>query len=443
MFENASWIVNPENKLHEPVRFTKEFMPKGKIKKATLNITALGCYYAEINGERVGDFILAPGFTSRKRVQYQSYNVTKMIRDTAKIEVLVGDGWYNGKINFVVANDVPKAMICQLDVLYADGTKESVFSNGDWLTSKDKLRFCELYYGEIYDATYQGSTELAKVLDHTKKIIVKQQGVYVKEQEKLAPVSVFRAPNGDTIVDFGQNLTGYFEFTVNAKQGDRVEFTVCEELDKYGNFYNENYRDAKARFEYICKDGKNTYKPRLAFWGFRYMRVDSFPEKITKENINAIVVHSDMKRTGYLNSSSPMLNKLFSNIIWGQRGNFLDVPTDCPQRDERQGWTGDATVFCKTATYNYDVEKFFEKWLTDLKLDQGKRGNIPNIIPQTVCWDWSTTEETGAVWGDSATIIPYQIYKTYGNEKILKKQYKTMVRYLSYIWNATKKKYLW
>ena len=443
MFENASWITHPENKLYEPVRFTKEINVQGEIKKATLHVTALGCYRAEINGNRVGDFILAPGFTSRKRVQYQSYNVTKMIKDGGKLEILVGDGWYNGKINFVVANDMPKALICQLDIVYTDGSRESLCSDAAWQASKDKLRFAELYDGEIYDANFKNTPTLAKVLDHTKKIIVKQQGVYVKEQETVDPVSVFKAPNGDTIVDFGQNLTGYFEFTVNAKRGDRVEFTVCEELDKYGNFYNENYRDAKARFEYTCSDGLNTYKPQLAFWGFRYMRVDSFPCEISRENIKAVVVHSDMKRTGFLNSSSPILNKLFSNIVWGQRGNFLDVPTDCPQRDERQGWTGDATVFCKTASYNYDVEKFFEKWLTDLKLDQGKKGNIPNIIPQTVCWDWSTTEDTGAVWGDSATIIPYQMYQTYGSVKILKKQYKTMVRYLSYIWNTTKKRYLW
>ena len=443
MFENASWIVHPENKLYEPVCFLKEFSPKKQIKKATLNITSLGCYYPSLNGERVGNFILAPGFTSRKRVQYQSYDVTKMIRDENKLEILVGDGWYNGKINFVVANNVPKSLICQLNIIYTDKTKETIVSDGSWQATKDKLRFAELYDGEIYDALYKDTPICARVLDHDKKIIVKQQGVNVIEQETLAPVSIFKAPNGDTIVDFGQNLTGYFEFTVNAKEGDKVEFTVCEELDKEGNFYNENYRDAKARFEYICKNGENTYKPRLAFWGFRYIRVDSFPCEIKQENIKAIVVHSDIRRTGYLDGSSDLLNKLFSNIIWGQKGNFLDVPTDCPQRDERQGWTGDATVFCKTATYNYDVETFFEKWLTDLKLDQGKKGNIPNIIPQTVCWDWSTTENTGAVWGDSATIIPYQIYKTYGNVKILKKLYTTMQRYLRYIGAHTKKRYLW
>ena len=443
MFENASFIIHPSNKLHEPVRFFKNFKLKNAPKKATLKITSLGCYYPTVNGKRVGDFILAPGFTSRKRVQYQEYNVTKMLELDNELSVVVGDGWYNGKINFVVANNVPKALICQLDIAYKDGTSETVVSDTTWLASKDKLRFAELYDGEMYDANYIDTPVFAKTLEHDKSLIVRQQGVYVKEQEKIEPVSIFKAPNGDTLIDFGQNLTGYFEFCVDAKKGDKVEFTVCEELDKYGNFYNENYRDAKARFEYICKDGKNIYKPILAFWGFRYMRVDSFPCEITKDHINAIVVHSDMKRTGYLESSSPILNKLFSNIVWGQRGNFLDVPTDCPQRDERQGWTGDATVFCKTASYNYDVEVFFEKWLTDMRLDQGKKGNIPNIIPQTVCWDWSTTENTGAVWGDSATIIPYQMYKTYGNTKILKKQYRTMVKYLSYVWNTTKKRYLW
>lgn len=443
MFENSSWITHSENKLYEPVRFIKEFSLNKSIKRAVLNITSLGCYYPIFNGKRVGDFILAPGFTSRKRVQYQKYDITKMLKGENKLEIIVGDGWYNGKINFGVANETPKALISQLDITYEDKTKESIVTNESWLACKDKLRFAELYDGEIYDSNFESEKTNATAISYDKSIITEQQGVFVKEQERLKPISIFKAPNGDTIVDFGQNLTGYFEFTVNAKKGDRVEFTVCEELDKYGNFYNENYRDAKARFEYICHDGINTYKPILAFWGFRYIRVDSFPCEISESNIEAIVVHSDIKRTGYIESSSKLLNKLFSNIIWGQKGNFLDIPTDCPQRDERQGWTGDATVFCKTASYNFDVETFFEKWLTDLRLDQGKKGNIPNIIPQTVCWDWSTTENTGAVWGDSATIIPYQMYLTYGNTQILKNQYDCMVKYLEYIEAHTKERYLW
>ncbi len=443
MFENAKWITHPNNILHEPSCFVKSFNINKEVKKATLFVSSLGCYFPTLNGLRAGDFILAPGFTSRKRVQYQEYDITSMLKNENTLEILVGDGWYNGKINFVVANDVPKALICQIEILYTDNTIETIVTNDSWQGRKDKLRFAELYDGEIYDSNFENTLAPVSILDHTKEIIVKQQGEKIVEQEIIHPVSIFKAPNGDTLIDFGQNMTGYFEFTVNAKKGDRVEFTACEVLDKYGNFYNENYRDAKARFEYICKDGINTYKPKLAFWGFRYMRVDSFPCEITKENIKAIVVHSNIKRTGYIESSNAKLNQLFSNIIWGQKGNFLDVPTDCPQRDERQGWTGDATVFCKTASYNFDVEKFFLKWLTDLKLDQGKAGNIPNIIPQTVCWDWSTDENTGAVWGDSATIIPYTMYMTYGNIDFLKNQYKAMVKYLDYIRTHTKKRYLW
>ena len=447
IFENAKWIIHPQNKLYEPVRFNTEFSFQKPIKRATLNITALGCYYAMINGERVGDFILAPGFTSRKRVQYQSYDVTSMLKEgNNEIDVIISEGWYKGKINFGVDMGGPekkKALIAELTVTLVDGEKIVIPTSEKWCAKKDKLRMAELYDGEIVDMLFEDKRVNAIVLDHDKKMIVKQQGEFVKEQEAIKPIAIFKAPNGDTIVDFGQNLTGYFEFETMAQAGDKVEFTVCEELDKYGNFYNENYRDAKARFEYICHNGYNKYKPILAFWGFRYIRVDSFPCEITKENIRAIVVHSQMKRTGYLESSDPLLNKLFSNIIWGQRGNFLDIPTDCPQRDERQGWTGDATVFCKTASYNYDVEKFFEKWLTDLRLDQGKKGNIPNIIPQTVCWDWSTTDKTGAVWGDCATIIPYQMYLTYGNTHILKKQFSCMKKYIGYIEKNTTTKYLW
>lgn len=446
MFKDSSWIIHPQNKLYEPVCFSRGFKLEGKIKKATLHITSLGCYYAEINGKRVGNFILAPGFTSRKRVQYQSYDITKMLENENKLEVLVSDGWYKGKINFGTDEGGPekkKALIATIEIKYKDNSVAKIVTDTTWSVSKDALRMAELYDGESVDMTYTGTVVGAEVLEHDKSLIAKQEGPYVIEQERLSPKAIFKAPNGETLIDFGQNLTGYFEIDLDAKKGDEVALSVCEELDANGNFYNDNYRDARARFDYICKDGHNTYKPRLAFWGFRYIRVEKFPCKLTKDSICAIVLHSDIERTGYLESSSKMLNQLFSNIIWGQKGNFLDVPTDCPQRDERQGWTGDATVFCKTASYNFDVEKFFLKWLTDLRLDQGVAGNIPNIIPQTICWDWSTAENTGAVWGDSATIIPYQMYMTYGNVDFLKRQYSSMLKYLRYISTHTTTKNLW
>ena len=447
IFENAKYIIHPQNNLYEPVHFHKDISVTGEIKKATLNITSLGCYYAEINGKRVGDFILAPGFTSRKRVQYQSYDVKDMLNGQSELDVTVSDGWYKGKINFAVDNDGierKKALLLELEIEYENGETVRISSDENWLVKKDKLRYAELYDGEVVDMLFEDEYVNARAIRIPHEVILySQEGEIVKEQETIYPIKIFKTPNGDTLVDFGQNLTGYFEFNVNAHKGDKVEFTVCEVLDKNGNFYNENYRDAKARFEYICKEGYNCYKPILAFWGFRYIRVDSFPCEITKENIKAIVVHSDIKRTGYLESSDEMLNRLISNVIWGQKGNFLDVPTDCPQRDERQGWTGDATVFCKTATYNFDSEKFFKKWLTDLRLDQGEKGNIPNIIPQTICWDWSTTENCGAVWGDSCTIIPYQVYKTYGCVDVIEKQFPTMLKYLEYIKNHSADEYLW
>ena len=341
MFENAKWILHPENKLYEPVTFIRKIGAEKKIKKATLNITALGVYYAELDGCRVGDFILAPGFTSRRRVQYQSYDITGMIKDSSVLSVTVAEGWYKGKINFGADEGGPekkKSLMAQIDIVYADNTKERIVTDTAWQVRKDMIRYAELYDGEMVDAGYIDTPVSAIIYEnHPLVKVVKQQGVYVKEQEILRPLRIFKAPNGDTLIDFGQNMTGYFEISLDAKKGDKVAFTVCEELDKFGNFYNDNYRDAKAMFEYICKDGYNCYKPRLAFWGFRYMRVDAFPCEITHENIKAIIVHSDIKRTGHLHSSSPLLNQLFSNIIWGQKGNFLDVPTDCPQRDERQG----------------------------------------------------------------------------------------------------------
>ena len=446
MFKNSSWIIHPQNKLYTPACFCKDFTADKEIKKATMHASALGCYYAELNGKRVGDFIFAPGFTSYKRVQYQSYDVTSMLQAQNRLEIVISEGWYKGKINFNTDTNGPekkKALIVCLEILFKDGTKKTIVSDESWSVREDKIRFAEFYDGEVVDATFEGKCTGAAILEHDKKMIVKQQGEYVKEQQILYPLEIFKAPNGDTLVDFGQNMTGYFEIELNAKKGDVVAFTVGEILDKHGNFYNENYRGAKAYFEYTCKEGYNQYKPKLAFWGFRYLKILSFPGDISKDNIKAIVVHSDIKRTGYLHSSSKELNQLFSNVVWGQRGNFLDIPTDCPQRDERQGWTGDATVFCKTASYNYDVEKFFLKWLSDLALDQGEKGNIPHIIPQTNCWDWSQDDKSGAVWADSCTIIPYQMYKTYGNVQFLKKMYGTMKRHIKYIESVTTTKHLW
>ncbi|MBQ8545697.1 MAG: family 78 glycoside hydrolase catalytic domain [Clostridia bacterium] len=441
MLNNSKWISYPTMEKFTCPVFKKVFKSSGEIKKATIRMTSLGCYYATLGGERVGDFILAPGFTSNKRTQVQEYNITNLIKEENVLLVTLGEGWFKGRINWRNNQDRPNmypALICEIKLEYKDGKKEYIYSDESWEVSLSKITFSDIYDGEHYDANYEEKFIPVKVQDYDRNRLVKQQGEKICEQEAIKPHRIFKTPKGETVIDFNQNLTGYFEISLDAKKGDVVDFSFAEVLDKDGNFYNENYRTAKAEFIYTAKDGFQTYKPKLVFYGFRYIRVNKFPGEITADNVTAIVVHSDIKRTGYLNSSSPLLNKLFSNIIWGQKGNFLDVPTDCPQRDERMGWTGDAQVFVKTASYNYDVEKFFEKWLTDLKIDQNPDGGIPNVIPQVWGEEW-----TRCGWGDASTICPYQMYLTYGNVDILKKQYKSMCEYIRYITNVTNDKYLW
>ena len=442
LLENAKWISYPEKEEYTCPVFRKRFTATGEIKKATLKITSRGCYYATLGGERVGDFILAPGWTYYNRAQMQEYDVTHMIREENELCVTLSSGWFNGRINIRTRTEFPElypALICELTITYKNGEQAIICSDESWECAYSKIRFSDIYDGEIYDANYEEEFVPVKVQDYDHAIVIKQQGEAILEQETILPHRIFKTPKGETVIDFNQNLTGYFEFEVTAKQGERVSFSCAEVLDNDGNFYTENYRSAKSRLEYICRDGHQSYKPRLTFFGFRYLRVDEFPCEITKDNIRAIVVHSDIKRTGYLNSSSPLLNKLFSNIIWGQKGNFLDVPTDCPQRDERLGWTGDAQVFCKTASYNYDVEKFFDKWLEDLRLEQKREGLIPFCIPQVHERPGSST----AVWSDAATVCPWQMYLTYGNKKILARQYKSMCDFVSEIGRITKKKNLW
>ena len=440
MLNNSKWISYPENtQYHAPV-FRRCFSARD-VKKATLCVTALGCYYGELNGKRIGDFILAPGCTSLKRVQVQTYDITDLLRDENRIELTLSKGWFCGRLNSRARDrmkDVYEALRCEITLTHKDGSKEIIATDEGWQVGLSPITFTDIYDGEHFDANYVPSFVPAKVQEYNMVSLVKQQGEKICEQETVLPHRIFKTPKGETVIDFNQNITGYFEFFVNAKAGDTVSFSVAEVLDKDGNFYTDNYRSAKSELVYTCREGENVYKPRLTFYGFRYLRVNSFPTEITRDSVKAIVLHSDMKRTGYLDSSSPLLNKLFKNILWGQKGNFLDIPTDCPQRDERMGWTGDAQVFVRTASYNYDVNRFFEKWLEDMRLDQYPSGSIPFIIPQF--WDDCGSS---AAWADAVTICPYQIYLTYANRALLKKMYPAMKKYVNHIGTQTKTKNLW
>lgn len=435
--KNASWIKSPEPIECGVFEFFKEFNAVKPVKSASFEITALGVYEAMINGERVGDFVLAPGWTSyRNRLQVQTYDVTSMIKENNVISVGVAPGWKAHRTFCEEKRCAPylgvreTGLLCALTVEYTDGEAETVYSDGTWKIKESKTRYSDLYNGCVYDPAFDGGKiREASVFPHTYKILLDQQGEKVIEQERLAAKEIIITPKGETVIDFGQNLTGYVEFKIKGKKGERAVIYHGEVLDADGNFYRDNLRSAKAESVFICDGEEHICKPHFNFFGFRYIKLEGWSDEIKLENFTAIVVHSEMKRTGYFECSDERVNQLFSNVIWGQKGNFVDVPTDCPQRDERLGWTGDAEVFIKTASYNFDVEKFFIKWLADLRADQREWGAVPHVIPDA----FGPNDDCSSAWADAATVCPWQLYLTYANTDILRDSLESMEKYIEYI----------
>lgn len=443
----AKWIQAPDKQENVCPVFRKTWKNAGPVKRAELYLTALGVYEARLNGERIGKFVLAPGWTVyEKRLQYQTYDVTEMLKEENELTVTVGKGWFSSHMpGWMESEDKtrranrPIGMIAELHLEYADGSSAVIPSDETWTWGESPVRFSEIYDGETYDATISAKCDTpAAELDWTKDILIPQEGEEIREKERVEAQSVIITPAGETVIDFGQEVTGYVEFTVDAKAGDEIQILHGEVLDQKGNFYNANYRSAKAEINYTCRDGLQTWHPMLTFFGFRYIKLAKFPGEVKPEQFTAIVVYSDIQKTGSLSCGRPEVNQLFSNIFWGQKGNFLDVPTDCPQRDERLGWTGDAQAFVKTASYNYDVEKFFKKWLHDMSACQRADGGIGQVIP-----DYLPDGNPSAAWGDAATICPWQIYLTYGNKEVLEDQFDCMKKWVDYITDTTTTEYLW
>ncbi|MBQ4047980.1 MAG: family 78 glycoside hydrolase catalytic domain [Clostridia bacterium] len=433
----AKWIV-PATPMEDVCpEFYKAFSAK-TVRKATLTVTAIGVYEAKLNGKRISNYVLAPGWTSFKtRLQYQTYDVTELVGGENELTILVGRGWHRGPWGSIRPLP-PAGLLAELTIESADGTVTTIATDESWQVRESFVRRSELYNGEWADARVENAPLQPVVLfEKSMDNLIPQEGEIICEQERIRPRRIFQTPKGETVVDFGQEVTGYVEFTVTAKAGEQVSISHAEVLDKEGNFYTENYRSAKARLEYVCRDGVQTYKPHLTFFGFRYIRLDAFPGTPKLDDFTAILVSSELKRTGKMRCGHVMLNRLYENVTWGQRGNFLDIPTDCPQRDERLGWTGDVQVFVKTACYNYDVNKFFQKWLGDLAADQLESGAVPNFIPAI------GEKGCSAAWGDVAVIVPWQLYLSYGNKDVLARQMESMKAWVRYIGNDTKDPYLW
>ncbi|HEY4327467.1 MAG TPA: glycoside hydrolase family 78 protein [Mucilaginibacter sp.] len=429
--------------------FRKEFSLSKKIQSATAYITAHGLYEAQINGKRVGDAFLTPGWTSyNKRLQYQAYDVTALLQQGANaVGAELGNGWYRGYIGYqptpnLYGKDI--ALLFQLEVTYTDGTTDTIISDENWKSSTGPVRSAEIYYGATIDDRMQQkgwstpkfddkSWSGVTTKDFSKDILVATFNEPVRKHETFKPIKIFTTPKGEKVIDFGQNLVGWVQMKVSGKAGDKVTLSHAEVIDKAGNFYTENLRTAKSQDTYILSGGgEETFEPQFTWQGFRYIKVEDYPGELKPENFTAIALYSDMRPTGSFSCSNTLINQLQHNIQWGQKGNFLDVPTDCPQRDERLGWTGDAQVFSRTASFNMNVNNFFSKWLKDVAADQYPSGSVPFVIPNVL--GKASTGSGGATgWADVSTIIPWNMYLAYGDKKILRDQYSSMKAWVSYM----------
>ena len=454
----AKWIEAdfPEDSINRPAKyFRKQFPINKKIASATAYITAHGMYEAQINGKRVGDAYLTPGWTSyNKRLQYQVYDVTHLLAaGTNAIGVVVGNGWYRGFIAWGGNKDVygrQAGILIQLDITYSDGTIASVVSDESWKSSTGSIRFAEIYHGETIDAREEktgwsmtGYNDAAwsgvKVQNFSNDNLLATYNEPIKKHETFKPLKIFTTPKGEKVIDFGQNLVGWVLVKAKGNAGDKITIRHAEVLDKQGNFYIDNLRAAKTTATYILSGKEDeTFEPHFTFYGFRYIKIEGVGVEIKPENFTAVALYSDMKPTGEFTSSNALINQLQHNIQWGQRGNFLDVPTDCPQRDERLGWTGDAQAFSRTAAFNFGVNNFFAKWLRDVEADQHPNGSVPHVIPNVL----GPNSGAATGWADAATIIPWNMYLAYGDKKILENQYSSMKAWVGYMEKASKN-YLW
>ncbi len=434
-FDNAFFIRQGEDIGTVRPVFKKVIWLDKKINKATLYASALGLYEAYLNNTRVGKFIFAPGWTTYgKRIQYQCYNVTNLMEECNTLDIALGNGrryHSNRHEHYESITDKDDALIACLHIEYEDGTEEFIGTDETWECTKSNILFSHVYNGETVDfnADTDQKVSVRALDDIDKNILVPQEGEETREMARLSVCEIIKTPKGEAVLDFGQNLVGYVEWVVPGKKGREYTLYHGEILDKDGNFYNANLRSAKAEIKVVADGTERAYKPHFSYQGFRYVKLEGFDEEdIKEENFAAVVVFSNMKRTGYFACGNDLVQQLYENIIWGQRGNFLDVPTDCNQRDERFGWTGDIQVFARTACINYRADKFLKKWLHDLALDQYDDGSVPHVVPSM---DWK--DGGSAAWGDAAVVVPYWIYRTYGDTQVIKDQFDSMKKWILFL----------
>ena len=442
------------------------FSVRKKIKAAYAFTTALGLYNFYLNGEKVGDDEMTPGWTSyRRHLLYQTYEITDLLKPGVNVAgAMLGAGWYKGVMGLTKARcnyGDRTAFAMQAVLHYEDGTTETVTTDDSWIGADSPVVFSEIYDGEIYDASLEipdwssekhpaGNWHLTIVVPWDATVLCAQSASRVKMVDKMPAKRIFTTPKGETVLDFGQNMTGRIHVTASGKPGDVIEIRCFEVLDSKGNAYLDNLRKAKTTMKYIFgKEDTVTWHPRFTYMGFQYALIVSFPGTPKAEDFTAYTLHSEMEPLGNITCSNPLLNQLHHNYLWGLKGNFLDIPTDCPQRDERLGWTGDAQIFCRTACYLMNTYTFYSKWLADVAADQTPEGGVPHVVPNIEegktdgNWLLRQGPHSAAAWADAAVIVPWTLYLMYGDKAVLERQYDSMKAWIDfmrdhsddYIWN--------
>lgn len=472
---SGKWITDSQYRFTEkkvspkPMTFRKEISLTNtrqggiskKITSAKIYATALGIYNLYINGNKIGNEYFSPGFTSyRNRLQYQTYDVTKEIRNVERLfelSAVVAGGWAVGRFTYKSLNRIfakKQAFLAELHIRYEDGKEEIIVTDESWqVTMNGNFKLAEFYEGEVFDATL----DLNKA-DWNKAGIANpgispqieaDYGAPVRAQEIFEPISIIKSPSGELIYDLGQNFAGVVSAKIkNAAQGQKIIFRHAEVLME-GELFTEPLRTAKQEAVYICRKGEQNYSPSLTYMGFRYVGITG----IEAENIElkGLALYSEIRQHGKFKCSNELINKLQSNILWGTKSNFVDIPTDCPQRDERLGWTGDIALFSPTAVWNYDASRFLRKWLYDVQTDQVRGGGIPMTIPAVKVYWQMELVFTMAVdhWGDACILVPWALYLNTGDKELLKKMYPTMQKYIkacrfwANLFSVGKHRYIW
>lgn len=451
---SARWITTnitggPRTCAPAPYLRTEFFLPEPPV-QARLYITALGLYECEINGQPICLDVLAPGWTDyRKRVLVQTFDVTALLRGGQNaIGVILGDGWYCGHVSSKDRQEygLRPALLSQLEIAFRDGSSRRVSSDGNWSYSTGPIVENDLLMGETYDARselgkwsspdYGEMSEWQPVVEMPgpKIALTASASPRIRRQEvfSLHAPSLAELPEGRiALFDVLQNIAGRTRIAVRGSRGSRFRIRHGEMLDEQGALYVDNLRRARCTDYYICK-GEDTelWEPRFTYHGFRYVEITAFDKASEISSAEAIAVYSDMEATGDFSCSHDLLNRLFQNIHWSLKGNFVDVPTDCPQRDERLGWTGDAQVFIPTASFLRNVSGFFSKWALDMSDAQKPNGAISSVAPEV---DVRTSEDAGPGWSDAVIICPWEIYRAYGDRRILEQNFPAMQRYVEYL----------